>query len=115
LLFASAAAIAMDDSWGITMRKMPIVALSLVLVLSTAHAADPEVAKVAERAIGAHALMVGSLRDDNCGGSSGKLRSAIERVGSLTALVLLEGLGDLEAFQLSEGFDGVALRIEVRT
>jgi hypothetical protein len=50
------------------MRKTLIVALSLVLVLSTAHAADPEVAKVAEQAISAHALMVGSLRDENCGG-----------------------------------------------
>jgi hypothetical protein len=50
------------------MRKTLIAALSLVLALSTAHAADPEVAKVAEQAIGAHALMAGSLREENCGG-----------------------------------------------
>jgi Rap1a immunity proteins len=58
------------------MRKMLIVAFSFMLVLSRAHAADPEVAKVAEQAMNAHALMVGSLRDTNCGGGFGSNQDA---------------------------------------
>lgn len=53
-----------------------LVALSLVLVLSTAHAADPEVAKVAEQVVSTHALMVGSLRNENCGGGFGHNQDA---------------------------------------
>jgi hypothetical protein len=58
------------------MRSLLIVALSFVLVLSTARAADPGVAKVAAQAIGTHALMVGSLRNENCGGGSGSNQDA---------------------------------------
>jgi hypothetical protein len=58
------------------MSKILVVAVSFVLVLSTAHAADPEVSKVAQEAIDTHALMVGSLRDENCGGGFGSNQDA---------------------------------------
>jgi hypothetical protein len=64
------------EKWGNVMMRTLIAVFSLVLVLGTARAADPEVAKVAERAISAHALMVGSLRNDNCGGDFGTNQDA---------------------------------------
>jgi Rap1a immunity proteins len=50
------------------MWKMLAPALTLGFYC-TAHAADPDIAKIAERAMSAHSLMVGSLRDQKCGGA----------------------------------------------
>ena len=43
-----------------------------------------------------------------------ELRSTVEGVGTLAALVLLEGRGDPEAFRLGEAGDRVALRVEAQ-
>ena len=50
------------------MRKMPLLALTLALY-GTAHAADRDVAEVAERAMSTHSLGVGNLRELFCGGN----------------------------------------------